>query len=83
MRRLVMTTRLTWQQIREQYPEQYVGLSDVKWKNGTAAIESAVVVLTEKDMSSRDIAGAAVSSHGRIFSEYTGDEPVFAGLGAL
>ena len=39
-----MLERLTWKQIQEKYPDQWVGLVDVKYVNDdNATIESAVV----------------------------------------
>ena len=37
-----MAERLTWEQIQEKYPDQWVGLIDINWRND-ANIESAVV----------------------------------------
>lgn len=44
--------RLTWKQIQEQYPDQWVGLSDVQYVNDDgASVESAVVKYTDKTKS--------------------------------
>lgn len=37
-----MQERMTWTEIKEKYPEQWVGLVDIDWENG-ATIRSAVV----------------------------------------
>ena len=37
-----MSNRLTWKEIVERYPDQWVGLVDINWKN-EANVESAVV----------------------------------------
>lgn len=37
-----MDRRLTWEEIKAQYPDQWVGLSQVEWKDG-ANVRSAVV----------------------------------------
>ena len=42
-----MSERLTWQQIQEKYPDQWIGLVDITWKND-ANIESAVVKYVDK-----------------------------------
>ena len=36
-----MSKRLTWDEIQKQYPDQWVGLSDVEWKGST--VISAIV----------------------------------------
>jgi len=47
-----MMKRLTWKQIQEQYPDQWVGLSDVQYVNDDgASVESAVVKYTDKTKS--------------------------------
>lgn len=42
-----MSERLTWEEIQERYPDQWVGLVDITWKND-ANIESAVVKYVDK-----------------------------------
>ena len=42
--------RLTWNEIAEKYPDQWIGLSDVDWEDG-ANIRSAVVKFTGKSSS--------------------------------
>lgn len=40
----VIQERLTWKQMQEKYPNQWLGLVDVKYKNDDGAtVESAVV----------------------------------------
>lgn len=47
-----MMKRLTWEQIQEQYPDQWVGLSDVQYVNNDgASVESAVVKYADKTKS--------------------------------
>ena len=44
--------RLTWEQIQEQYPGQWVGLSDVQYMdNDGVSVESAVVKYADKTKS--------------------------------
>ena len=44
--------RLTWEQIQEQYPDQWVGLSDVQYMdNDGISVESAVVKYADKTKS--------------------------------
>lgn len=47
-----MTERLTWEQIQKKYPDQWVGLTDVQYKNNDGVtVESAVVKYTDKTKS--------------------------------
>ena len=44
-----MGKRMTWEEIQEKYPDQWVGLIDVKYVNDDGiTIESAVVKYTDK-----------------------------------
>ena len=45
-----MKERLTWDEIEKRYPDQWVGLTDVEWKN-EANVKSAVVSYTDKTSS--------------------------------
>lgn len=47
-----MEQRLTWEQIAAQYPNQWVGLTDIDWEDG-ANVRSAIVRYT--GMSSADL----------------------------
>ena len=42
--------RLTWNEIAEKYPDQWIGLSDIDWEDA-ANIRSAVVKFTGKSSS--------------------------------
>lgn len=47
-----MTERLTWEQIQKKYPDQWVGLTDVQYKNNDGvSVESAVVKYADKTKS--------------------------------
>ena len=43
-----MTKRMTWTEIKERYPNQWVGLRDVIRKDTSADIASAVLAYTDK-----------------------------------
>lgn len=44
-----MPERLTWKQMQEKYPDQWLGLVDVKYKNDDGiTVESAIVKYTNK-----------------------------------
>ena len=40
--------RMTWSDIKDMYPNQWVGLTDVERKKTSADISSAVLVYTDK-----------------------------------
>ena len=42
--------RMTWEEIVEKYPDTWVGLTDIDWKDG-ANVRSAVVKYTNKTRS--------------------------------
>ncbi len=67
-----MLERLTWQQIQEQYPDQWVGLVDITWRND-ANIESAVVKYVDK--SKEELLMMQINNE--IFSCYTTPDNVF------
>ena len=48
MESVLTKQRLTWEQIRSAYPDQWVALMDVKYMDGIN-VESAVVVCSMKD----------------------------------
>ena len=45
-----MDERLTWDEIAEKYPDQWVGLIDVDWEDD-ANVRSAIVKYTDKSSS--------------------------------
>lgn len=45
----MLEKRMTWREIQEKYPEQWVGLTDVEYKpDNDASIRSAIVKYTDK-----------------------------------
>ena len=43
--------RLSWKEIKTKYPNQLLGLSEVKWVSGDRSkVESAIVLYTNKTM---------------------------------
>jgi hypothetical protein len=42
-----MGERLTWEEIKEKYPDKWVGLSQIDWEDA-ANVRSAVVSYTDK-----------------------------------
>lgn len=69
-----MMERLTWQEIQTQYPDQWVGLVEVKYLNDDGvSIESAVVKYT--DLSKGELTKRMLD--GKIISRYTTPDNVF------
>ena len=62
-----MAERLTWKQIQEKYPDQWVGLVDVRYRdNDGISVESAVVKYTDKtksELTRMVLKGEIVSRH--------------------
>ena len=56
---IYMSERKSWKEIQKEYPSMWVGLTQVEWDN-PATVKSAVVLYTEKDMSSDDMAILAI-----------------------
>ena len=59
-----MKTRMTWEEIEKQYPDQWVGLSNVEWEDG-ANVRSAVVEYAGKSSAEplrRQIAGEDIET---------------------
>lgn len=62
-----MEERLTWDEIAERYPDQWVGLVDVEWEDG-ANVRTAVVRYT--DCSSSELARMQIHDR-NLYSTYT------------
>ena len=61
--------RMTWKEIVAAYPDQWVGLTDVDWKN-EATVRSAVVKYTDK--SSTELLSMQIDDNGHnLYSVYT------------
>ncbi len=69
-----MDNRMTWEEIQERYPDQWVGLVDVKYVDDDGiSVESAVVKYTDKSKS--DLTRLALK--GEIISRYTTPDNIF------
>lgn len=64
--------RLTWEEIMEKYPDRWVGLTDVEWKN-SVNVKSAVVKYTDKTKSEL----LELQFKDEIYSIYTTPDNVF------
>lgn len=62
-----MAMRLTWEQIQKKYPDQWVGLTDVKYMDDDGiSVESAVVKYADKtkgELTRMVLKGEIVSRH--------------------
>lgn len=63
--------RLTWEEIKQKYPHQNVGLIDVEYANSGIGgpVKSAVVVCTDCDTDRNEIAWKAIQ--GELIMVYT------------
>ena len=69
-----MAERMTWEEIQEKYPDQWVGLVDVKYlEDDGISIESAVVKYLDKTKSEL----TKMALKGEIISRYTTPDNVF------
>lgn len=67
-----MGERLTWKEIQEKYPDQWVGLIDIEWYN-QSTVQSAIVKYTDKTQGEL----LSMQLRGEIFSCYTTPDNVF------
>ncbi|MBR3723685.1 MAG: hypothetical protein IKN12_13135 [Selenomonadaceae bacterium] len=44
----MVESRLTWDEIKSKYPDQWVGLTDVEWDGEAPNVQSAIVKYTDK-----------------------------------
>ena len=69
-----MTERMTWKEIQEKYPDQWVGLIDVKYiDNDGISIESAVIKYLDKAKGEL----TRLALQGEIVSRYTTPDHIF------
>ncbi len=74
-----MEKRLTWEQIKQKYPNQWVGLVDVKYiEDDGISVESAVVKYTDK--TKNELTHLALN--GEIVSRHTNPDSLLQ-LGAI
>ena len=69
-----MTERMTWKEIQEKYPDQWVGLVDVKYIDDDGiSIESAVIKYLDKTKAEL----TKLALQGEIVSRYTTPDHIF------
>lgn len=65
-----MSERLTWDEIAEKYPMQWVGLTDVRWNpENDADIESAVV--SYSGLPRADVMHMMYETKGKVIARFT------------
>ena len=75
-----MAERLTWEEIQEMYPDQWVGLTEVEYEpDNDATIKAAVVKYTNKSKS--ELTRMQIQTAGAVLGRYTTPDNVFQ-LGA-
>ena len=71
-----MKERMTWEEIQEKYPDQWVGLSDVEYEpDNNATIKSAIVKFTDKTKD--ELTMMQVQTNGKILGRYTTPDNIF------
>ena len=76
-----MLKRMTWNEIREKYPNQWVGLTDVEYEeDNISTIRSAIVLRTNKTKS--ELTLEQINSNGAVIARYTDPDRLFQ-LGAV
>lgn len=69
-----MTNRMTWEEIGERYPNQWVGLTDVEYEqDSTITIQSAVVKYADKSKDELTM----LMLQGEIVARHTNPDGIF------
>lgn len=67
---------LTWKQIQEKYPNQWVGLVDIEYEpDNDATIRYATVQYIDKDKN--ELTEMQIDSVGRVLARYTTPNNIF------
>ena len=71
-----LNKRMTWQEIIQQYPDQWLGLSEVEHESDNAStIKSAVVRYAGK--SKNELTLMQIKSKGKFLARYTNPNKLF------
>lgn len=65
--------RLTWKQIQEKYPDQWIGITDVEYEEDNNSICSVLYIHKNKD----ELTEMQVDTQGKILARYTTPDNVF------
>ena len=76
-----MNERLTWEEIAQKYPDQWVGLCDVEHEpDNSSTIKSAIVKYIGR--SKKELTLEQIKTNGKVLARYTNPNGLFQ-LGAL
>jgi hypothetical protein len=65
-----MNERLTWEEIKHKYPDQWIGLTDVEYKTeNDASIKSGIVTYIGKNMD--ELTELQFDTKGQVLAVYT------------
>jgi hypothetical protein len=65
-----MNERLTWEEIKHKYPDQWIGLTDVEYKTeNDASIKSGIVKYIGKNMD--ELTELQFDTKGQVLAVYT------------
>ena len=68
--------RMTWKEIKQMYPNQWVGLVDVEYESDNdATIKTAIVKYTDK--SKNELTKMQIQTNGELIGIYTTPDNVF------
>ena len=71
-----MRKRMTWKEIQQMYPNQWVGLVDIEYEpDNDATIKTAVVKYTDK--SKNELTKMQIQTNGELIGIYTTPDNVF------
>ena len=68
--------RLTWKQIQEKFPDQWVGLVDIEYEpDNDATIRYATVKYTNKNKD--ELTEMQIDTEGKVLARYTTPDNIF------
>ena len=72
----MMSERLTWKQIQEKYPDQWVGITDVEYEpDNDSTIRCATVIAVHKGKN--ELTEMQLDTKGKVLARYTTPDNVF------
>ncbi len=72
----MLDSRLTWEQIQERYPNQWVGLSDVEYEpDNESTIRCATVIYRDKNKD--ELTEMQIDTDGKLLARYTTPDDIF------
>lgn len=72
----MVSERLTWKQIQEKYPDQWVGITDVEYEpDNDSTIRYATVIDVHKGKD--ELTEMQLDTHGKVLARYTTPDNIF------